>query len=472
MRKICCLVAVLIAVCARSQSPAMFIDSILNNRIFKIDEYIPVAMSSETIVFKMDFGKSTITDTTGMYKLQHAQLLSIDLVFTDYPNYLDLHNLNKSRFLALAAYLPKAISDTLIRWQIIRQMKGKDKESAKGMLHGFVINYRTETTREEETELTYIRSITPPKTDTTELEPKEKVRHWDVIHNMRNKYARTFNNRDIKRMSRSKNDMYWNMGKKDSIAAIPLKEAVKQGLIPVTEREVITDKDSLFLLLYPPPGPPPVRDPPVYKKDSTVINAFTRNHFEDMLVIADVTGSMSPYSAQVIQWLTSATNNNNLRYLVCFNDGDKKAEAQKEVGSTGGIYGEPYKDANQVGELIQSTMKKGNGGDLQENVCEAIIKGIAMATDYKDVVLIGDSWAPARDITLASQITKPVKVIVCGSILGPHPDYVTIALLSKGSLHFINEDVIDLTPLREHKMLTIKSRQYLFKGDRVIEVLQ
>ena len=40
--------------------------------------------------------------------------------------------------------------------------------------------------------------------------------------------------------------------------------------------------------------------------DRTVLNVFERNkHWDQMLLVADITGSMSEYSAQIILWENS-----------------------------------------------------------------------------------------------------------------------------------------------------------------------
>ena len=181
---------------------------------------------------------------------------------------------------------------------------------------------------------------------------------------------------------------------------------------------------------------------------------------------------MSVYNAQVIQWVALQGNQQNLKALVCFNDGDGKATEQKTIGSTGGMYGEAFNNPTQIGDLMEAVMQKGSGGDVPENNCEAIIKATEMFANYKDVVLIADSWAPVRDIELVNKITKPIKVIVCGNDLGPHPDYVTIAFTTNGSLHFNDEDVYDFSSLANNKILTIKGTNYMLKNGKVVYALK
>ena len=467
-----------------AQKVNSFIDSILQNRILKISAYQQNFISQESKLFNMQFGKSNFVDTTGIHQLNNTEILSIDLVFTDYPSNLDLKPLNKQRFLQLNKLLPNAINNKYTKWQIIRQMDGADKQTAKGMLHGFVINYRKPTTAADtKKEIDYIYALTPDPAE--ELEPvkkqvpkkKEKIRHWEIIHNMSNNY-KIIAGRTVKKISNDKNEIVEEFEKGDSAFTLSTKKALQQQIITGRERDINVKLDSVFVLLDGLPKPfeefVPKREKVkvLPKKDSTVIKIFERNKFKNMLVVADVTSSMSTYNAQIIFWLDSETKKNNLEALVCFNDGDDKQTEQKIIGNTGGIYGEIFKDVNQISELMQTVMEKGSGGDLPENDCEALIKSINQFNNYDDIILIADSWAPVRDIDLVTKITKPIKIIICGNELGPHADYVTIAMQTNGSLHLSDLDVTDFSLLKQNKILTIKGSNYMLKDGKVVNALR
>jgi hypothetical protein len=55
-------------------------------------------------------------------------------------------------------------------------------------------------------------------------------------------------------------------------------------------------------------------------------------------------------------------------------------------------------------------------------------------------------------------------------MIGVNPDCITVALLTGGSLHFLNEDVVDLTLLKEGKQMMIGGKMYRFNGRKVVEV--
>ncbi len=408
-----------------------FIDSIINNRSIKIYEYKFESNTTKFRRYEMPFGLSYFIDTFGLEEIKSSDIISIDLVFSDYPQWLDLKELNKRRFISLNKYLPLAVIDNNIKWQVIRQTKGKDKASSKKLFHGFVINYRaknTPTTLEED--ITYLKTITPP--------PAQPVIK-DTVPAKTIKPPKKPNNWDLK------------------------TRGGKYSIPPPTEKttEVETGFDITKRL-----NPIPVLT------DSTILKVIDRNNFDNMLIVADVTGSMTRFIGQLIYFINIQANANKVKYVVCFNDGDRKADKLKIEGQTGGIYGEPFYNIQQVSNLIQGTISRGQGGDLPENDCEALIKAQTMFPNFGDLVLLADSWAPVRDIALVTQIKKPVRIILSEKNVGPHADFVTLALATGGSLHFLNEDVIDLMPLKQGKELIIKGRFYRVRNGRVEQVVK
>jgi len=482
MKQILFSLSLLLFSVAPAQKPSAFIDSILRNQTLKIPSYKLAVAGNESKVFTMPFAKSEFLDTTGIHCLNDAEILSIDLVFTDYPAKLDLKPLNKSRFMALSKLLPNAMSNPYTLWQTIRQMDGHDKQTAEPMLHGFVINYRKRATRfETRKEIELIKRLTPEEIivepePVKETQPQKKPNNWDMIHKPRTKYL-FYADRQVKAIGPNKKEVGKDMEKKDSLFSMHIKDALRFKLLSEKEKETYMGKDSTYVLLYPNAEQDTMllkrlyKPRLVYQYDSTIMTVFKRNNFRNMLVVADVTGSMSPYTSQVIQWLSEEANQQNLRSLVCFNDGDGRLPEAKQIGNTGGIYGEAYNNPIQISELIQKVMNKGSGGDTPENVCEALLKAMAMFKNYGDVVLIADSWAPARDIQLVSQITRPIRVVACGDF-PPHADYVSIAFLTGGSIHFANDDITDLSILKTGKPLTIKGKNYIVQDGRVVVQLR
>lgn len=472
-----------------AQKANRFVDSLLHNRIIKLPAYQVDSVSNEVLILPMNYGQSNFTDTTGFSVLKTAEILSVDLLFTDYPSADNLFALNGRRLNMLNNLLPGIDKRPNITWTITRQTDGNTKENAAQLIHGFVINYRKPyDSIAKEKELTIIRSVTPdnlpPVTEPETTDPAKKVYYWGVMHGG-NRTATTYNKMPVIGIARDRKQTpgsYTTIT--DTLVAITQKEALEKKIVDKRQLTTMKPADSVYLVIpkrffktseenRPAPSERKwTRFDITPNKDSSVLTILGKKKFNKALVIVDVTGSMAPYSAQVIQWLSEHEKSNDVSYISCFNDGDNKDDLLKPVGTTGGIYTERFRNARQASTLIQKAMSKGDGGDFPENVCEGIIKAIEAAPQAQDVVLIADSWAPARDIELASQIKKPVQVIVCGKRIGVHTHYVTIALLSGGSLHFMNEDAIDLTPLKQGKEMMINQRLYKFDGERVKLVAQ
>lgn len=467
-----------------------WIDSVLNNNIIKQPVYKQPELSVTSKLLKMDFGKAVLLDTTGLYLIQNTDILSVDLVFTDYPQTNTLRELNRKRFEELIKCLPALIKQKYIQVRIIRQMDGYDQATATNMLHGFVINYRViPNKKEQEREIDFIKRVSfyTPKTTTTKKdeiftdEPitKETNSH-SVAKTRKSPYLRAYKKRTIKTITpnRKRLDAVVEIG--DTVVAITKTNIEWKTKLSEQERRLYYKYDTLFMVLYPLLDEPDIIEEPfleitketIFKKpDSSVLKIFKRNQFNQLAIVADVTASMHQYNAQVLEWIATYSQQKKIRYITCFNDGDEKITNEKIIGNAGGIYGNTFNTFQQAATLLQTTMQKGNGGDRPENNCEALLYTSLACTDCNEIVMIADAWAPVRDIELANKISKKVRVIACGeSYL--HPDYITIALLSGGSLHFGDIDIQSLEDLRTGKLLQLNGYSYKFNGKQVVEVMR
>lgn len=207
-------------------------------------------------------------------------------------------------------------------------------------------------------------------------------------------------------------------------------------------------------------------------KDTSILQIFRRNKWKNMTVAADLTGSMTPYIAQVFQWykLTFATKDFN--EFVFFNDGDRKDDVLKLTGKTGGVYYCNSTNKDSVLSKAAQCMQNGYGGDLQENNIEAILLAIKKNPKLKEVIMIADNWAPMRDYALISQIKIPVHVIVCGvqSDVPINTEYLDLARHTKGSVHTIEEDIVKLSELAEGKTLKIGGFEYRISGGKFVKI--
>lgn len=84
--------------------------------------------------------------------------------------------------------------------------------------------------------------------------------------------------------------------------------------------------------------------------------------------------------------------------------------------------------------------------------------------DY--TVMLADNWAPLKDQQLINQLTKPVRVVLCGAEYGVNVDYLNLARKTKGSVHLMEEDLMDLAAMHEGEVLKIGNRAFqIVKGE-------
>ena len=217
-----------------------------------------------------------------------------------------------------------------------------------------------------------------------------------------------------------------------------------------------------------------IKDPMKLRKslpDSTIFRVFERNkNWKNMAVVADMTGSMSPYTAQLVLWFKLKLNDNRIHDLVFFNDGDSTPNAKKIIGSTGGIYHGEGKNYKQVRELALKTIKAGCGGDSPENDLEALLYTFEVAPKASEYILIADNLAPIKDYSLLAKINKPVRIILCGTGYGINVQYLNLARKTGGSVHTMEADLVDLIKKNEGEKFIIMNQKFkIVKGEIVKE---
>jgi hypothetical protein len=322
----------------------------------------------KVLTIETGYGEFMIKNEADLAKLKNASIVSVDLVYTRYPQDESFDELNKKRIGFLHLICPDVFGNPVTKWRLVAQTNCTSKTKAASMFHGFVITYR-------EAPL-----FTGGGTD------KNYIR--DVAEGKR---------------------------------AMP---------------------------------------------DSTIFKIFKRNNFNEAAVVADFTGSMSPYIAQVLLWYYLNFNSGKISDFSFFNDGDAQPDHEKILGKVGGIYYCKSGNKDTVLNVASRCISGGYGGDAQENDVEAILYTLQKNKNIKEIILIADNLAPIRDVNLASKITVPVHVIVCGYRPGLlNTQFLDLAYATKGSIHTIEEDLENLKDLQEGKTLILGGVEYkLIKG--------
>jgi len=203
--------------------------------------------------------------------------------------------------------------------------------------------------------------------------------------------------------------------------------------------------------------------------DSTVFKVLERNaDWKNILVVTDWTASMYQFGAQAALWHARSLEEKRVAQFVFFNDGDNKRI--KKIGKTGGIY---FCHPNQkhIVQVMKKVQRNGQGGDCAENDLEATITAINKCKSYSELILIADNKSPVKDMLLLSKINIPVHIIVCGCKRGQaiRHDYLQIASSTGGSVHTFDEDIWNLSEIKEGEKVTIQDVDYQRVHGRIVK---
>jgi hypothetical protein len=382
------------------------------------------------IALPFDFGSDQFKDSTILAKLENTHIKYITYVYSDFKSDSEFkqEELNRERLYNLYQYFPELFDSNETEWKIIEQTGVNSEQNAKELFHGFVVYYRPSPTKESmESEIAFMESMID--TALTFISPVSETS--SIITTV------------------------------ESVAVIDElgSEAYYESDIAFEVADsAYTSEVGTF-------------DYGNYFQDTTVSAVLNRNkNWDKMLINCDLTGSMSPYSAQLFVWHRLNIDKNKIQHFVFFNDGDMTPDNKKNAGNTGGIYYSKADNFDDLKEVAYKCMRNGYGGDAPENDIEAMLKGFKKCKDCGDVILIADNWANMRDYEFIDKIDRPVRIILCGTQFGINKQYLDLARATKGSVHTIEEDISNLMDLREGEEITISGHTFIIKNGRFIEV--
>lgn len=449
-----------------SQNPK--VASIQKAKEIKTDYYEMAEAGSLVLYLPMKFGKSefTYSQQDAINKLKDATIARIDLVYSDYPAGQDFTLLTRKRFESLERILPAVFKKEAIEFRRVKQTIATTKSTAESLQHGFFIYFRPKPVKERaKEEFGKLKEIARGDSSGIAIDASRDLSdpsgeiNWCGVSMVMVDTVNYYYNSVINKKIRW--DTNWVFKKWAT------REYITSGLVPEINPKDYDGWDSVYHIKYKKDCSVSSKDFFLYEAtDSTVSTVFKRNKWNRAMVIADVTGSMYPYTGQLLKWLAVSLTDKQKRYFVFFNDGDNKEDAAKIIGNTGGIYSVYTNTYDEVENTIQKAMLNGCGGDAPENNIEALLESDKLCTDCDSIVMIVDNWAPVKDISLLAKYHKPVKVVVCGVFGSINKDYLKLVRDTKGSLHLIEEDIYNLSELKEGESIKIHGTDYkLIKGE-------
>lgn len=390
-------------------------------KLAKSDPVITDAVNREPKNFQYfiatPFAKPIIISPEIKKELEEVIVEKVELVYTRFrtsPSF-NQEQLNINRLKELDKLLPNLFENPLWEFQLTEQTNGNSREECDKMFHGFILTVRPNANKDYlEQETVYIEQLVSELTKADSINRDVKILDFDIKTRWDNTIGYV-------------HDTIWKK---------------------VKPKPVLHPK-----LFY---------NPTLYK-DSTVIDVFARNDWENALVVVDVTGSMSPYTAQVFLWVQEKIKDKNVKGFVFFNDGDDKPSRRKKPMETKGVYFSKNNTLDSIMFVATRCMRSGSGGgESYENDVEAMAEGLKQFPDVDNVILVADNMESMRDYKFIKELDKPVHAVMCGVRNRIHFQYLDLARQTKGSLHTRDDDFLDLQELRNGEKIVINELEYEF----------
>lgn len=199
-----------------------------------------------------------------------------------------------------------------------------------------------------------------------------------------------------------------------------------------------------------------------------VTSILSDNHWRNAALVCDVTGSMGAYNNQVLAWLKSelTSGSSSVRRVVLFNDNDGQKIGIQNPATALGLYSFPLTTYEAVVEQM-GIARAGRGGSVQENNMHALLRAQMDCPSCESLVMINDNNIP-WDFALASQITKPVHMIICGPPATLEAVFLNLARATGGSVHFNGKSYKELHTYTEGQTLKVDNTAYVLRGEEFI----
>lgn len=205
-----------------------------------------------------------------------------------------------------------------------------------------------------------------------------------------------------------------------------------------------------------------------FGQDEVVQEALNRNNWQNMAIICDVTGSMSPYTKQLLRWFSKNLADQKIHSFTFFNDGDGMRDKKKKIGEVGGIYHTQTRSMAELTAFIMDVMRKGNGDDTPENNLEAAIEAAKNCSDC-DLVMIADNYATPRDLRMVEELDRPIRIILCGASPYLNTAYLQLAYDTGGSVHTLFQDITNLKGLANGSTIDFGIFRYRLNNGRFVK---
>jgi hypothetical protein len=472
----------------------------------------------DRLYLSSNYANAFLENEQQLKNLKGKIIYSISLIYSQHTRAatFDQVALNKNRIKRLQHIAPYLFKNPLTTFHLIEQTKGEGVKEAAVLFHGFEIIYRKDaTTKAIANEIKNMERLLALPNDEPRIAliPKTKIitkkksspkKHLDILSKKDRALEKYLNKHFdfLQHKSNNKMGLFFKKSVKHQYDFLYFTDDVDELANDVANelsvlfrrfeqlRSPLGNDYNIIITLDFPKNTITLSNRLIKALKTSSLDApdigfseripvdvvpkvFARNtHWKKILLVVDVTGSMSPYTGEILLWLklNEAKHLKRIAQFTFFNDGDSKAQNQKIIGKTGGIYSKKLTSYNAVKYLMFSTMRKGGGGDTPENNLEAVISAIKTCSAFDEVVMIADNYATPRDIALLKHIKKPIRFVMCGYGSRINVDYVNLARKNGGSIHTIKSDILDLSEMLEGEIIEIDGHNFKLEKGQFIRM--
>ena len=200
----------------------------------------------------------------------------------------------------------------------------------------------------------------------------------------------------------------------------------------------------------------------------TSYQALDRNieKWKNIVIVCDITTSMFPYTTQVFDWMMENTDNKTIKGIVFFTDCDSLGH-QTKGKLPGKMFSVRKKDELVLWDTMFAAINNTeNNKDKPENNIEALLYAQKQFPDADEFVMIADNSSEVKDMRSLDKIKKKVHVILCGETYQKNyafqSDFVEIAKKTKGSIHTVEDDIENVSKVKEMSVVRVGNVYFRF----------
>ncbi|ASS48021.1 MAG: hypothetical protein A3D31_00980 [Candidatus Fluviicola riflensis] len=195
-----------------------------------------------------------------------------------------------------------------------------------------------------------------------------------------------------------------------------------------------------------------------------ISRTLTDNPWRNAAFVCDVTGSMDKYNDQTLAWLKPRieAGDSSIQGVVLFNDNE-----DHEINMLRGTHSFVPTTYEEATQRFRDARKESHGYDVNENNIQGLLRAQQDYPSCENLIMINDNNEP-WDFSLASQVTKPVHVIICGPPAALEAAFLNLARMTKGSVHFNGRSYKDLDTYTEGTTLKVNNTTYVVRDGKFV----